>query len=534
MSEKIDINVADVETLTTISGIGPALAQRIIEYRETVHPFEEVIELAAVPGISEKMVRSFEPSLTVKPVIPDMPLLEAPEPLELLEAPEPIDQPEAEAPEQAEASLPEPEEEQLEVEDETAVVDEVIIEPEPLELDAEVEEVEETAVPPVSPSDPDIEAIALAEPDPTMPEPNMRANFPPNPPDTWERLVQRRGCLNTLIGATFGAILGAVLTLALLAWLNSGSLNYAEDTIQLRQQLNTEIISRTNELDTLSTRVSLVATEEAAANQALQEDFTAANEAINAELARDEEIISYLATRNGAIELPLAGSGWRGRYIRQLFRRLAVVAGQFGCHGYATEQHPAHGNTLRRRRDNLAHTYTPQPKHSPTNGRSAHPHATANRYTLYLPHQYPSTATVNGRLPYCQQRRNWMSNEELKMTADQPRTFGRRLWWIFRTTLLIFIFVALIAAVLAGLGYAGLLGVQEIQRSNNSLAMRIDANEHNLNSLRDLVNSEFAEGNPEQQAQINELENHLASLTNQLEALQVTSAEDRGIAGKPN
>lgn len=124
-----------------------------------------------------------------------------------------------------------------------------------------------------------------------------------------------------------------------------------------------------------------------------------------------------------------------------------------------------------------------------------------------------------------------MSNEELKMSTDQPRTFGRRLWWIIRTTLLIFIFVALIAAVLAGLGYAGLLGVQEIQRSNNSLAMRIDANEHNLNSLRDLVNSEFAEGNPEQQVQINELENRLASLTNQLEALQITSAEDAAIQG---
>ena len=50
MSEKININGADIETLTAISGIGPALAQRIVEYRETVHPFEEVIELAAVPG----------------------------------------------------------------------------------------------------------------------------------------------------------------------------------------------------------------------------------------------------------------------------------------------------------------------------------------------------------------------------------------------------------------------------------------------------------------------------------------------------
>ena len=66
MSEKIDINVADAETLATISGIGPALAARIIEYRQTVHPFEEVIELTAVPGISEKMVRGFEALVTVQ------------------------------------------------------------------------------------------------------------------------------------------------------------------------------------------------------------------------------------------------------------------------------------------------------------------------------------------------------------------------------------------------------------------------------------------------------------------------------------
>lgn len=30
-------------------------------------------------------------------------------------------------------------------------------------------------------------------------------------------------------------------------------------------------------------------------------------------------------------------------------------------------------------------------------------------------------------------------NEELKMTTNQPRSFGQRLWWIIRTTLLIFV-----------------------------------------------------------------------------------------------
>ena len=121
------------------------------------------------------------------------------------------------------------------------------------------------------------------------------------------------------------------------------------------------------------------------------------------------------------------------------------------------------------------------------------------------------------------------TNEELKMTTNQPRSFGQRLWWIIRTTFLIFILAVLVTAVLGGLGYAGYLGVLEIQRSNNSLAMRIDANEQNLNSLRDLVNTEFAQGNPEQQVQINQLENELARLTSQLESLQATQAADTAV-----
>lgn len=111
------------------------------------------------------------------------------------------------------------------------------------------------------------------------------------------------------------------------------------------------------------------------------------------------------------------------------------------------------------------------------------------------------------------------------MTTNQPRSFGSRLWWIIRTVLLIFIVLALATAVLGGLGYAGYLGVKEIQRSDNSLLMRIEANEQNLNSLRDFVNAEFEEGNPEQQMLINQLQNEVEALTRQLEALQTVQGE---------
>ena len=82
MSEdvKIDINRADAETLAALKGIGPTIAQRIIEYRETVHPFEEVIELTAVPGISERMVRQFEDRVMVAATVPpDAQLMEVAE-----------------------------------------------------------------------------------------------------------------------------------------------------------------------------------------------------------------------------------------------------------------------------------------------------------------------------------------------------------------------------------------------------------------------------------------------------------------------
>ncbi|MDX1688471.1 MAG: helix-hairpin-helix domain-containing protein [Candidatus Promineifilaceae bacterium] len=65
MADTIDLNTADRETLATLPGIGEALAERIVAFREEVHPFEEVIELAAVSGISERMVRNVEDRVTV-------------------------------------------------------------------------------------------------------------------------------------------------------------------------------------------------------------------------------------------------------------------------------------------------------------------------------------------------------------------------------------------------------------------------------------------------------------------------------------
>ncbi len=50
-AELIDINRADAEALQSLNGIGEALAERIVAYREEHGPFRETYEIMAVSGI---------------------------------------------------------------------------------------------------------------------------------------------------------------------------------------------------------------------------------------------------------------------------------------------------------------------------------------------------------------------------------------------------------------------------------------------------------------------------------------------------
>lgn len=63
----IDINAATAAELDGLPGIGPTLAQRIVDYRETNGPFQTVEELADVRGISDAMVAQLRPLITIGP-----------------------------------------------------------------------------------------------------------------------------------------------------------------------------------------------------------------------------------------------------------------------------------------------------------------------------------------------------------------------------------------------------------------------------------------------------------------------------------
>jgi len=63
---KIDINRADKELLISVSGIGPKLAQRIIEYRNKQGGFGELGELKNIKGISEYKYEKIKDCLFIK------------------------------------------------------------------------------------------------------------------------------------------------------------------------------------------------------------------------------------------------------------------------------------------------------------------------------------------------------------------------------------------------------------------------------------------------------------------------------------
>jgi competence protein ComEA len=62
---KVNLNTATVEQLTTLPGVGPKLAARIVEYRQKAGSFRSTQELINVRGVGEKSFAKIEAWLTV-------------------------------------------------------------------------------------------------------------------------------------------------------------------------------------------------------------------------------------------------------------------------------------------------------------------------------------------------------------------------------------------------------------------------------------------------------------------------------------
>lgn len=62
---RISINLATLEQLCTLSGIGESTAQRIIDYRESNGSFQSIEELMNVKGIGEKKFEKIKDDITL-------------------------------------------------------------------------------------------------------------------------------------------------------------------------------------------------------------------------------------------------------------------------------------------------------------------------------------------------------------------------------------------------------------------------------------------------------------------------------------
>ena len=284
---KVDLNQADLETLMTLPGIGEKLAERIIRFRETVHRFEEPVEITAVPGISEQMYREIANLVTALPSpeeaagvaptegIPPAPVIE-------------MSRSEAVAPEETQ----EPSAELfLTGLDETITVEEIdeavdvgrTVEGEDFDMDWDEELTEEE---PVS------ETVVDAEEQP--PEIAAKADLEEAYYVEEPATVERTNFQSPWISMVLGALLGAVIALALLFVINGGSLIVSNNPkvveldsqiSALKQQeatLNTGIDALDTEIDTLNTEIDALNTE--------LSQFTTLNDQLQNNRAEIEEL----------------------------------------------------------------------------------------------------------------------------------------------------------------------------------------------------------------------------------------------------
>ena len=63
---KVNINTAGMDLLESLPGIGPALAQRIVDYRQSHGPFERIEDVTEVSGIGEAIFEAIQDLITTR------------------------------------------------------------------------------------------------------------------------------------------------------------------------------------------------------------------------------------------------------------------------------------------------------------------------------------------------------------------------------------------------------------------------------------------------------------------------------------
>lgn len=61
----VNVNVADEQTLSSLTGIGPVLAERVVAYREANGSFQSVDELSEVQGIGSNLLEQLRDQVTL-------------------------------------------------------------------------------------------------------------------------------------------------------------------------------------------------------------------------------------------------------------------------------------------------------------------------------------------------------------------------------------------------------------------------------------------------------------------------------------
>ncbi|GIK54458.1 MAG: hypothetical protein HND44_05615 [Chloroflexi bacterium] len=168
----------------------------------------------------------------------------------------------------------------------------------------------------VTPTPPTENASASATPPPASTptrSPSRPAAAAPTTPardPVLEERAIRRGCFSIIFGAALGAIVGAALTLALLAWMNNGLLTYNDANVTLRMQLDGEIATR-----------EALAAEQATAIYAMDE----ASNRMNETMATAEADMAALRVTAVYLETRIASAGNASDTLNEFISGLSTV-----------------------------------------------------------------------------------------------------------------------------------------------------------------------------------------------------------------